>query len=344
MQERLHTIQKKFVTSIVLLAILSVVGLSIVLYATNAIRLQRNVNATQLHTLTQDYPELSAYIDSQKAAEPHFITIANLVKSDQQRLIARALVYSSIPVLSLSGIIGYALARRLLKPVEESFQSQERFLQDASHEMRNPLAAASAVIQEAKTNPDPQSQSKALDILDGQIAHLVKLNEDLLLLERTKHTARTSDKSNASELLHDVLESVMAQASKRKIVIRSKIQPDIYLPISDRDYICVVRNIIENAIKYSPYRSTVSIRLRKRKNRLTLVVKDSGIGIPADQLPHIGQRFYRADNVGRTNGTGLGLAIVYQIVQRSKGSISINSVVNKGSTVTVSMPVSDSIL
>lgn len=342
MQERLRIIQKKFVTSIVLLATLSVVGLSVVLYATNAIRLQRNVNATQLHNLTQNYPELSAYIESQKAAEPHFITIANLVKSDQQQLIARALIYSGIPVLGLSGLIGYTLARRLLKPVEESFNSQERFLQDASHEMRNPLAAASAVIQEAKSNPDPRAQSKALNILDGQIAHLVKLNEDLLLLERTKHITKTSNKTNASELLHDVLESVMAQASKRKITIKPKIQPHVFSSLSDRDYICVTRNILENAIKYSPNRSTVSVGLMTRKNQLVLTIKDSGIGIPTDQLPHIGERFYRAGNVGRTSGTGLGLAIVYQIIHSSRGTIAIKSTVNKGTVVTVTLPLAES--
>lgn len=341
MQQRLRTIQKKFVTSIVLLATLSVVGLSIVLYTTNAIRLHRNVNANQLHTLTQDYPELSTYIESQKAAEPHFITIANLVKSDQQRLIGRALLYAGFPVLALSGFIGFILARRLLRPVEETYASQERFLQDASHEMRNPLAAASAVIQEAKSNPDPKAQSKALTILDSQIAHLVKLNEDLLLLERTKHSADSSTGCNASELLLDVIESVTAQANKHKIKIKSKVEPQLYIPLTDRDYVCVVRNILENAIKYSPDRSTVRIQLKADRNHILLEVRDTGIGIPKEQLAHIGERFYRASNVGRKPGTGLGLAIVYQIVSSIKGTVDIKSDSTKGTAVSISLPQTD---
>lgn len=338
MKERLRTIQKQFVTSIILLATLSVVGLAGILYTTNAIRLHRDVSAGQLHSLTQDYPELNAYIESQKAAEPHFTKIANLVKADQQQLIGRALLYTGIPMLALSSLIGYVLARRLLKPVEETYASQERFLQDASHEMRNPLAAVTAVIQEARTNPDPNAQSKALTILDNQIGHLVKLNEDLLLLERTKHADKSLTNANASELLYDVIESVTAQANNRRIKIKSSIQPQLHVPLADREYVCVIRNIIENAIKYSPDRATIHIQLHADKNRIKLEIKDTGIGIPKDQLEHIGERFYRADNVGRKPGTGLGLAIVFQIVSRVKGSVDIQSKSQKGTTVRVDLP------
>ncbi len=338
MQERLKTIQKTFVTSIVLLATVSVVALAAVLYTTNAIRLHRSVSATHLQSLTQGYPELTTYIQSQKAAEPHFIRIANLVKADQQRLIGRALLYTGVPILLASGIIGYLVARRLLQPVEESFASQERFLQDASHEMRNPLAAVSAVIQQAKANPNPTTQSRALNALDGQIAHLVKLNEDLLTLERSKQLAKPVNRTNASELLHDVIESMLAQANKLKVTIKSTIQPDVLVGLTDQDYVCMVRNIIENAIKYSPVNATIRVQLRIIKNRVVITVKDKGIGIPSSQLPHIGERFYRAQNVGRKPGTGLGLAIVRQIVHSGKGDISIQSVQDKGTTVTITLP------
>ena len=166
MNHKLRSIQTTFIISIVALTTLSVVGLGIVLYATNAIELRQKVSSTHLHELTRNYPAVEEYINSQKHAEPHFIKLASVVKSDQSNLLGRALIFTGVPTLLLSGLLAYALARKLVRPVEETFAAQERFLQDASHEMRNPLAALYAVIQQTKTSDDPKEIKKSLDSID----------------------------------------------------------------------------------------------------------------------------------------------------------------------------------
>lgn len=334
MNQKLRTIQKTFIVSIVGLAVLSVVSLGAVLYATNAIEIKHDVSSSELHSLTKNYPAVESYLQTQKHAEPHFIKIANLVKTDQQTLLGRALLFTGVPMLLLSGLIAYTLARRLVKPVEETFAAQERFLQDASHEMRNPLAALSAVIQEARNAKDPKDIKRSLDTLDRQSKQLVKLNEDLLTLERSKTNHSKATLQDISSLLLDVIDSEYAQASQRGIKIQAKVTKNIQIVISDTDWVCIARNLIDNAVKYSRDNSVVSVTLTHQKQSVILKVRDRGIGIPADQLSQIGERFYRGTNVGRISGTGLGLAIVSETLHAYGGSLSLESKPAKGTTVT----------
>ncbi|MDQ5886396.1 MAG: hypothetical protein QG628_793 [Patescibacteria group bacterium] len=339
MDQKLKNIQNSFIISIVSLAVLSVMSLGAVLYATNAIDLRKNVTSSELHQLTENFPAVESYLNSQKKAEPHFIKIANLVKSDQQALLGRALLFTGIPILLFSVLLAYFLARKLVRPVEQTFADQERFLQDASHEMRNPLAALYAVVQDARTSNNPKEKDKALTTIDRQVKQLVKLNDDLLLIERSKQKILKPSSINISDLTLDVLDSVYAQASQRNIKIKSSITADIRLPIDDKDWVCLVRNIIENAMKYSPDKSKIAIALTLNKSFVLFEVRDKGIGIPKDELTKLGERFYRGKNVGRIAGTGLGLAIVYQIVHKYYGDIDISSELNKGSFVVVKLPI-----
>lgn len=342
MNQKLKNIQKTFIISIISLTFVSVVSLGAVLFATNAVTLRHTVSSTELHSLTKSYPEVEAYLDSQKKAEPHFIRIANLVKSDQQRLLGRALFYTGVPILVLSVLLAYILAKRLVSPVEESFNAQERFLQDASHEMRNPLAALFAVVQDAQHDANakgaPASTRKNLRTIEQQTQQLVKLNEDLLQLERSKTNHDRAKVIDISELLLDVIDSKTAQATVRGIKFKNNISPKISLVMTDVDWVCIAQNLIDNAIKYSKDSGVISIGLAQKKQQVVLTVHDRGIGIPADQIDHIGQRFFRSNNVGRTPGTGLGMAIVHQILESYNGTMDIASKPGKGSTFTITLP------
>jgi signal transduction histidine kinase len=338
MDQKLKNIQNSFILSIVALAVLSVISLGAVLYATNAIDIRKNVTSSELHQLTENFPAVESYLQSQKNAEPHFIKIANLVKSDQQALLGRALFYTGIPILLFSGLLAYFLARKLVRPVEKTFSDQERFLQDASHEMRNPLAALYAVVQDARSSESPKDKDKALDTIDRQVKQLVKLNDDLLLIERSKQKTSNLTSINVSDLTLDVIDSVYAQANQRRIQLKKSIEQNVLIPYDDKDWVCIVRNIIENAIKYSPDKSKIAISLNANKANIVFTVKDSGIGIPESEITNLGDRFYRGKNVGRIGGTGLGLAIVYQIVHKYQGSIDISSKLQKGTTVTIKLP------
>lgn len=308
------------------------------MYATNAIELHKDVSSAKIHELTNNYPSVREYINSQKQAEPHFIKLASLVKSDQGQLLGRALLYTGLPTLLISASLAYVLARKLVRPVEETFAAQERFLQDASHEMRNPLAALYAVVQQASSSNNQAETQKALATMEKQARQLVRLNEDLLTLERTKTNAHRATKENISDLTLDVIDSEYAQAAAKGIQIRSRVQPSITITIVDSDWVCVVRNLLENAIKYSSRASAIDLSLSADKQSAKLVVKDKGIGIPAEALDQIGERFYRAQNVGRVEGTGIGMAIVKQVVAAYGGMLQISSKVHKGTVVTIHLP------
>lgn len=338
MDQKLKNIQNSFIVSIVSLAILSVLSLGAVLYATNAIDLRKNVTSSELHQLTENFPAVESYLQSQKKAEPHFIKIANLVKSDQQALLGRALIFTGIPILIFSILLAYFMARKLVRPVEKTFADQERFLQDASHEMRNPLAALYAVVQDARSSDNLEDKEKALSTIDRQVKQLVKLNDDLLLIERSKQKTANLTNINVSNLTLDVIDSVYAQANQRNITLRNNIDTDVSVHIDDKDWVCMVRNIIENAIKYSPDKSKIVISLNKNKNFIIFEVKDKGIGIAKDEIINLGERFYRGKNVGRISGTGLGLAIVYQIVHKYNGVVEIISKPQKGTVVSIKLP------
>jgi|GEM_PF-3324578 len=335
MNRKLKYIQTMFIASIVGLVGVSVISLGAVLYATNAIEVRHNVSSSQLHDIVKDYPAVEAYVQNQKHAEPHFVTIANLVKIDQQKLLAKALLLTGIPILLVSIGLAYALARKLVKPVEQTFFAQERFLQDASHEMRNPLAALYAVVQDGRSSNSLAEKDRALASIDRQARQLVKLNEDLLLLERSKRDHNKNVKNNLSELTLDVVDSLVPYAVQQKITVKTRVAADVVASIVDEDWVCVVRNVVENAIKYSNPSSVVMLKLSRIKNAIVLEVTDKGIGISKSEIEHLGERFFRGSNVGRISGTGLGMAIVYQIIHNYHGTVAIVSKQNKGTKITV---------
>ncbi len=336
MKAKLLATRRLFVVSIISLVTATVLVLSGALYAVNVVRIHTNVSSTKIHELTRDYPAVADYLVSQKKSEAHFVTIANLVKADQQRLLGRALLLAIVPVLVLASLTGYFLARRLLAPVDDAFASKERFLQDAAHEMRNPLAAMLAVVQQARDkNLTKDDQAKALATLERQTGQLVKLNEDLLLLERVRD-ARDSKLLDVSELLLDVVDSMQPQAKAHKLKILRSVEPHVRARIKDADFVCMARNIIENAIKYSKKDSQrVKVALKKTKYGVLLSVVDNGIGIPMAEHNRIGERFFRAKNVGKIGGTGLGLAIVDALVSSYDGKLDIQSRPGKGTVVTI---------
>lgn len=332
MQDNITRVRRLFTVTIVGLCVASMACLMLVLFASSVIGFRGSTSSGELQDLTNDYPAVSAYLQDQKQSEAHFITLANLLKEDQRQLLGRSALLAAVPVLAASALLGYFLARYLLRPVSAAYASQERFLQDAAHELRNPLATMSAAVQQAKqSGSDP---SKQLAVLERQTRHLVRINEDLLFLER-KHRP-VPEPVDITELLRDVAETLQPLANVQDVTV-SVVGKPAFLAIQPDDFICLARNLLENAIKYSdPGKgSKVTATIRQMPRSTTLVVKDSGIGIPAADIPHIGERFYRAGNVTRREGTGLGFAIVGKVAADYDADVSIESILGKGTTVTV---------
>jgi signal transduction histidine kinase len=152
---QLKSVSRRFIFIIVTLSVLSVGLLSFTLYETNSIRFRDGISPNELQEVIKDDEAVVEYLESEKDFEAHFVTIASLVKQDQQKLLGKALLLTTVPVIFIVTVLSYFVARYLLKPVRQSYESQERFLQDAAHELRNPLAAMSLAIENAdKTGTD----------------------------------------------------------------------------------------------------------------------------------------------------------------------------------------------
>jgi two-component system, OmpR family, sensor histidine kinase CiaH len=319
-----------FIATIVLVVV-SVVALSwAILQTYNVQTIGSEAHVSELHVPSADNPEFAQYLEQEKEYQAHFITLANSIKKQEQDRLTRALAITSIIAVIAGVLIATVAARKLTKPVIEAYESQERFVQDAAHELRNPLAALTAALQQTK------QKSPLITIFKRQTNRLINITEDLLFLERKAKQAPIN--TNISDLLYDVIEEIQPIASKKRLRFNVEIEENIHKIIAPNDYVRLVRNIIDNAIKYTPASKTVSIMQRKEKHTIILQVTDEGIGIPQKELLSIGDRFFRASNTGNFHGTGLGLAIVKKILNTYGGNINIESKQNKGTKIVISLP------
>ncbi len=327
-----RNVSRKLVVAIVGLSVVCVGILSFALYEANLIRFSGDVSSEKLYEVIEDSPEVQAYLEEEKDYEAHFVTIASLIKQDQQQSLGRTLLVVTVPVLAIAGLLGYGVARYVLRPVRESYESQERFLQDAAHELRNPLAAMSLALENVKHDkPD----ANFVKTVRRQTNRLVRINEELLYLER-RTPGHPISKQDLSGLLEDVLEDLQPTIAHKQMKIVKKIEPDVIFKIDPKDFVRLAKNVIENAIKYTPKGKKVAISLSGNRG-VELVVKDQGVGISEEDLQHLGERFYRGKNVARVDGTGLGIAIVNKILNVYGGKFEISSELGKGTTVKITL-------
>lgn len=333
MESIINTVRNRFIAIIIL-----VVGFVLVLswgilqwYSSNELSTPAHISEVQKSS--KNNPAFAEYLANQKDYEAHFLTLASDIKQQEADRVTRALALTTAVVVAVGVITANVVARRLVKPVEEAYRSQERFIQDAAHELRNPLAAMTAALQQAD---DKTKKSPLIKTFQRQTKRLIHINEDLLFLER-----RTTEKIQSvslSDLLEDVVEELQPLAVTRKIKLVVDNQKNISKTMSTSDYVRLVKNIIDNAIKYSANGKSILISQKKVKSTIKISVIDQGIGISQKDLENIGERFFRASNTGKIDGTGLGLAIVQKILNSYGGSKELTSTLGKGTKVIINLP------
>ncbi len=219
------------------------------------------------------------------------------------------------------------------------------FVANASHELRTPLASIIGFVEtlsDPKAGGDALTRAKFLSTMGREARRMQSLVEDLMSLSRIeaeKHEL-PQNRFSFADVVKRVVHDVTALTTKERIAFQSDIvAADV---IGDRGQLeQLVRNLIDNAIKYGDAKAAVSVTLDTSPGQIILRVSDKGAGIPADQLPYLTRRFYRTDP-GRSReagGTGLGLAIVKHIVERHRGQLDIESIVGEGTIVTVHLPI-----
>ena len=234
----------------------------------------------------------------------------------------------------------------LLERLDTAMAQQRRFLDDASHELRTPLttirASASALLRGGSLTPQPPLPAAGegeLRAIARESERMGRLVTDLLALARAdagQLLARRPMMLDA--LLVDVYQQARHQAPDVRLTIGDLEQVEI---LGDPDRLKqLLFNLVDNACRYTPAGGTVTLALSEQDGTASLSVRDTGPGIPSDELPRIFERFYRADHARsrEVGGTGLGLAISQVIAEAHGGWIAVDSRVGEGSTFTVYLP------
>jgi two-component system, OmpR family, sensor kinase len=230
---------------------------------------------------------------------------------------------------------------QLLERLERLFQTQQRLLADVSHELRTPLTAIRGNVDLMRRMGDVDPES--LEIIQEEIERMTRLVGDLLLLARADAGGLPLEKKKVE------LDNLLFEVYRQVRLLGKSVE----VKVTEVDQVCIMGdvdrlkqlllNLISNAMKYTPSGGVVNVNLSKENGWAYLRVSDTGLGIPAEDLPHIFDRFYRVDKArarGQTGqgGAGLGLAIAKWIAQAHGGNIEVVSEVGEGTTFTIILP------
>ncbi len=234
----------------------------------------------------------------------------------------------------------------LLDRLDESFERQRRFVADASHELRTPVAILCGEADVALSQPDRPSEEyrESLDILRAEARRLKHIVEDLFTLARAdagQHPLTLSD-FYLDELVEECARNMRTLASAKQVALNSDAPKEMPIHADETLLRRMIMNLLDNAIKYTPAGGTVSIICNERDSQYNLIVLDTGEGIPSELQPRIFERFFRADKVrshaDRDGGAGLGLSISLWIAEAHGGRIELTRSNQDGSTFTVLLP------
>jgi signal transduction histidine kinase len=228
---------------------------------------------------------------------------------------------------------------------ELNFMKKERneFLASVAHELRTPLTFIRGYADIAtRSSINEEERTKYLHIIKEEADHITKLVEDLMFLaQMEQHNFHIQKQiTNLDTLLSNVHEKTLPTLLEKNIKLTINCDKVLIANIDKVRIEQVLINLIMNAFKYSPNNSFIHIDAAKRDDKLQLIIKDQGEGIPKEDLPHIFKRFYRVDK-SRTRskgGTGLGLAIAYDIVKLHNGTINVESYVGHGTSFIICLP------
>jgi heavy metal sensor kinase len=238
---------------------------------------------------------------------------------------------------------------QMMTRLERSFAALRRFTADASHELKTPLTVVRAGVERAITRPNlPQETAAVLEETLQEVNRMTELLDSLLTLARADEGRADLHREpvDLRSIIEEAGETGELLAEHAGVTIEIRMPPDpLVLAVDQSRMRQLALNLIENAVKYTPRSGTVSVELGAADGRVLLTVADSGIGIAPGDLPHIFDRFWRADaartRTGARPGTGLGLAICKWIAEAHGGTIEVQSRPGRGTTFTVALPQAD---
>ncbi len=233
----------------------------------------------------------------------------------------------------------------LTERLQTSEQKRRRFVSDASHELKTPLASIKLLTDSILQNDmDTETIREFVGDIGNEADRLTRMTEKLLSLTRVD-----GEPDAESEIIYmaptvmRVARMLSGMATKNSVQMHLQLENDSPILILEDDLYQIVFNLIENAIKYNLPGGSLTVHLSRQEDNAILQVSDTGMGIPEESIVHVFERFFRVDKARsrQTGGSGLGLAIVRAIVERNKGEIQVSSTVGKGTTFSVTFPAFD---
>ena len=264
-----------------------------------------------------------------------------IVDNTQDILLNRFLTIDFIIIFSII-ILGFLLTQKTLEPIKSNMQKQKRFIADASHELRTPIAVVISGLEVNLNNKklDIISAKKTLEDTLNEMREFSKLSNDLLDL--SKYDAgkiKEYEKIAIGELIKVIAEKNKNLAQIKNIKIETNLNSQVIINGNKIELSRVFLNILDNAIKNTPPNGEISIKDKIASNKYIVTISDNGVGIKKDILNKIFDPFFRGENMRNTSGAGLGLTLSKKIIKNHKGEISIKSEENKGTDVLITLPI-----
>jgi two-component system OmpR family sensor kinase len=241
------------------------------------------------------------------------------------------------------GVCGYFFAGKALKPTEESLSILRRFVADAGHEFTTPVSIILASVETLEMKlREKGMETDILLVISRAAERMAHLAKDLVILARMERPQSISPLTPVviTDLIKSVIEELEPAAKAKNIKVEMSDLQHIRIMAHADSLRTLFLNLLKNAINYTEYGGSVVIGLERIGGCIQIIIDDTGIGIPAESLERIFERFYRVDKSRSRDagGSGLGLAIVNAIVQAHQGSIRVESTVGRGSRFTVTLP------
>ena len=269
----------------------------------------------------------------------------SIVAAGQRMLVSYAwrLGIANIGGLVLVAGAAFLLAKVTLRPLEQAIALQQQFTNDASHDLRTPLAVIRTETSAALASDEPLSGSAAerLVIIDEQATRMERLIDQLLTLSHVDaDSALNREPADLAAVVNGVVRDLQPLADAKKIHVKVERAESAVVLGDELKLSQMVGNLVDNAIKYSPDNSAVNVAVWQIRDAAFLTVSDRGAGIPADETERIFLRFHRADRTGGNghSGHGLGLPLCRWIARAHGGEVTVESREGTGSTFTVRLP------
>jgi len=293
-----------------------------------------------------------------KNALPESLKLASVLQVIQNIDPERNMLNSLFMVLLVGGLVGvaisllvgYFLAKKALVPIKNAWHKQQTFVANASHELRTPLTVIQANLELLFRHPQQtiEEASVKINFALNEAKRMTKLIGELLTLARSGSVEPefAFKYFYFDQMINEVVEQFASLAQSKNIELKVSTDEKINV-IGDPDRLRqLIIILLDNAVKYTPAYGKIMVNSRLQKQRVEVIVEDTGIGIAEDDLPHIFDRFYRSDK-SRTrseSGTGLGLSIAQWIIEGHSGVIRVESKLAKGTKFYFQVPLKQKVL